>query len=148
MTLTDDDYVAILGGGATCFSMGTYWNRGPYSFRVDEDQISVDSLNYVQTVETVPGVADGDAAGVDSQTASGPKVTSIPRVSLDSSEEFKKILERAQPVVLCGLDLGSCVANWGFDYIVDKVGAERKVRRIPTPADACHLLIPYTLSRS
>lgn len=128
MTLTENDSVAILGGGATCFSMGTYWNRGPYSFRVDEDEISVDSLNYVQTIETVPGVIDGNTAGAESQQVSGPKVASMPRVSLNSSEEFKKILERAQPVVLCGFDLGSCVANWGLDYIVDKVGAERKVR--------------------
>ncbi len=28
-----DGQVVILGGGGTCFSMGTFWNTKPYSFK-------------------------------------------------------------------------------------------------------------------
>jgi tRNA wybutosine-synthesizing protein 4 len=130
VTLTEDNHVVILGGGATCFSMGTYWNRGPYSCKVDIREDFVDSLDYVQTVETAPGVANGNTAGTESQGVAGPKITSISRVLLHSAEEFEKILGSGQPAILRDLDLGSCVANWGLDYIVEKVGAERKVCRI------------------
>lgn len=138
VTLAEDNHAVILGGGATCFSMGTYWNRGPYSFRLDTSDDIVDSLKYVQTVETVPGIANGDVARTGSPGTSGPKITSISRISLHSAEDFAKILTTGQPAVLSDLDLGPCVSNWGLDYIVQKVGAERMVRRIlPLIVESC-----------
>ena len=119
--------VVILGGGATCFSMGTCWNRGPYTFKVDIAAESVDSLSYLQTMEIVPEVVKRNMTGTESEMATCPHITTIPELSLDSPEEFDKILRRGHPVVLKEVDLGSCVAKWTLDYLVQKVGAERKV---------------------
>ncbi|KAB5583350.1 methyltransferase-like protein [Coniochaeta sp. 2T2.1] len=127
VSLMDDGHVVILGGGATCFSMGTCWNKGAYTLKADIHDERVEPLTYVQTVETAPGTANGATARTDSDGASAPEITSILRVSLQCAEEFAKILKRGQPAVLTDLNLGSCVADWALDYIVEKVGAERTV---------------------
>ncbi|KAB5585773.1 methyltransferase-like protein [Coniochaeta sp. 2T2.1] len=127
VSLMDDGHVVILGGGATCFSMGTCWNKGVYTLKADINDECVEPLTYVQTVETAPGTAKGATARTDSEGALAPEITSIPRVSLQSTEEFAKMLKKGRPAVLTDLDLGSCVANWALDYMVEKVGAERKV---------------------
>lgn len=130
VTHTDDDLVVILGGGATCFSMGTYWNRGTYTFNTDINKECTESLDYIQTVEIVPGVANGKAARFQSERGSAPEVHLIPRVPLQSAEEFETMLRRGDPAILSDLGLGSCVTRWGLDYMVDKLGPERKVNYI------------------
>ena len=133
VSLMDDGHVVILGGGATCFSMGTFWNKGPYTLKANMLEESVELLTYIQTVETAPGVTNGAAKTTLSEDLCAPEITSIPRVSLTSSEEFANMLKRGQPAVLTALDLGSCVASWDLDYIVGKVGADRKASQIMNP---------------
>lgn len=140
---TDDDRVVILGGGATCFSMGTCWNRGSYAIHTDASKELADSLDYVQSVEIVQGVAKGEETGTPSAEASAPEVTPIPRVSLQSAHEFETILRRAHPAILSGLDLGPCVARWALDYIVEKVGADRKVSCMSTCVDPPLLICSF-----
>lgn len=127
-TLTKNDEVVILGGGATCFSMGTCWNRGSYTFKTAIDE-SADALSYQRTIDILPIVANGQTPGTESRGMSSPVITGIPEVSLQSAEDFEKIMRKGYPVVLKKVELGSCVARWTLDYIVEKVGAERKVSR-------------------
>jgi tRNA wybutosine-synthesizing protein 4 len=107
--------------------MGTCWNKGTYTFDIDTRQERTETLQYAQTVDIVPGSAKGEGMGVDLDGASAPQITSIPCVPLQSADEFEAILRRGHPAVFSGLDLGSCVASWSLDYIVEKVGADRKV---------------------
>jgi tRNA wybutosine-synthesizing protein 4 len=122
--------VIIMGGGATCFSMGTYWNKGiytihPWNYDTQAVRPSVGpEWDYWQTVTITPG-----NKGVEDGTAEGepPKCAGIPRVTLESTEAFEKVLRNGRPVVLDGLQLGPCVTNWNLEYIVEKLGGDRKV---------------------
>jgi tRNA wybutosine-synthesizing protein 4 len=125
--LTKNGQVAILGGGATCFSMGTYWNKGPYTLNFPDESHDVLQLQYHQTVEILPEIKPKGTSETDSQGLSAPKITPIPQVLLQSAADFDGILRKGQPVVLKNLDLGSCVTQWNLNYIAEKAGAERKV---------------------
>ncbi|KAL1842599.1 hypothetical protein VTJ49DRAFT_4779 [Mycothermus thermophilus] len=139
---SDSNSVVIVGGGATCFSMGTYWNKGVYTIRV-RDPPEVDGEKEVtpaasprwvhqKTIDIVPGQGRSSlpTTAAKATLVDGGKsvrITSIPRVRLDSADDFERILRTGRPVVLEGLDLGSCVPAWTLDYLVEKVGADRKV---------------------
>jgi tRNA wybutosine-synthesizing protein 4 len=127
--ITEADQMVILGGGATCFSMGTYWNKGPYTLDVSFSDNPVDALKmqYLQTVEILPGDRSNGALGEETQGLSAPEITSIPQVTIQSAADFEGILRNGQPVVLKGLSLGPCVGRWDLNYISDKAGPERKV---------------------
>ncbi|TIC97755.1 tRNA wybutosine-synthesizing protein 4 [Colletotrichum higginsianum] len=125
--------LAIVGGGATCFSMGTCWTAGSYSFRFDDGRTvrqsdialplsQPETVKYLETVE----VTTGDKEAVV-QSLAPVEMRTIPRVQVETAEEFLKILEAGKPVVIEGSDIGPCKSIWSADYLVNNVGPERKV---------------------
>ncbi|WQF81475.1 Putative JmjC domain, methyltransferase Ppm1/Ppm2/Tcmp, rmlC-like jelly roll [Colletotrichum destructivum] len=125
--------LAIVGGGATCFSMGTCWTAGSYSFRFDDGRTVRQSdialplsqpepVKYLETVE----VTTGDKEAVV-QSLAPVEMRTIPRVQVETAEQFLKILEAGKPVVIEGSDIGSCKSIWSANYLVNNVGPERKV---------------------
>ncbi|KAK5660880.1 hypothetical protein OQA88_12251 [Cercophora sp. LCS_1] len=120
--------VVVVGGGATCFSMGTFWNKGVYTFGSASE-----SRGWVhdKTIDIFPGERTlplrENVKASDETTRSAPQVQPIPRVRAESSADFVKIVKNGCPVVIEGLDLGACVANWNYDYLTEKVGRDRKV---------------------
>ncbi|OHW92107.1 leucine carboxyl methyltransferase 2 [Colletotrichum incanum] len=124
---------AIVGGGATCFSMGTYWTAGSHSFHFDGSRLSAQSstvppssqpepVKYLETVEITASDKENavkSLAPVDMQA--------IPRVVVETAEQFQKILEAGKPVIIEGLDIGSCKSAWSAEYLINSVGPERKV---------------------
>jgi tRNA wybutosine-synthesizing protein 4 len=124
-----DGSVVIVGGGATCFSMGTFWNKGVYTLRVQtlEDLPPAPRWVHEKTVDIVPTQRSPPAARKRQEAGKPPRITPIPRVKLEAADDFLKIVREGKPVVLEGLDLGSCVSAWTLDNLVDKVGADREV---------------------
>lgn len=124
----------ILGGGATCFSMGTFWETGLYSIKLPEHlTASKDSANLDKAVtflesHRVVG-APGDAKPYDSAQPQQDDVsiTTIPRVKADSSADFENHLKNGKPVIVEGLNLGGCVEKWTPEYMVEAVGADKEV---------------------
>ncbi len=132
--LTSDGNVVVVGGGATCFSMGTFWNKGVYSWRfptIGSDGAVASQppprWAHEKTVDINPVQRTIPVAAKKQSTNEAPHITLIPRVKLKTPDDFINIVRKGQPVVLEGLDLGSCVSAWTTDYLVDKVGADRKV---------------------
>jgi tRNA wybutosine-synthesizing protein 4 len=132
--LMPDGTVVVIGGGATCFSMGTFWNSGAYTLQLPTaggEEAGVPALTsrwaYEKTIDIVP-IQRTTPINTKPQTAGGP-ATIIPilRLKLETADEFLKIVSQGRPVVVEGLDLGACVSTWTLDYLVDKVGADRKV---------------------
>ncbi|KAK3946272.1 methyltransferase [Diplogelasinospora grovesii] len=127
-----DRNLLVLGGGATCFSMGTFWNKGVYTLHFDNTPGLGDDRRWAhwKTVEIVPGEARNSST---EKNATGPDslqpgtVTPIKRVRLKASQDFAKVMKKGRPVVIEGLHLGSCASTWDLDYLVSKVGADRKV---------------------
>lgn len=141
---SDDRRLVIMGGGATCFSMGTFWNKGILTLELPLPVARVNGSlpttangwAHEQTVDIIageprslplrteaPDVGEGNVNGSVSV-----RTQPIPRVKLENAEDFARIVREGRPVVLEGLNLGDCVSKWGDgDYVAEKVGTDRKV---------------------
>ena len=127
--------VTVVGGGATCFSMGTFWNKGVYTLRIpasdgQEQGTSAPKSPWVhdKTVDIIPGEQGSPAATKSRADGGSATITPIRRIKLETEADFLKIVREGRPVVVEGLNLGNCVSTWTPDYLVDKIGADRKVR--------------------
>jgi tRNA wybutosine-synthesizing protein 4 len=46
---------------------------------------------------------------------------------LKSAEDFRTVLLNRKPVIIEGLDLGTCLDKWTPQYLCDQVGVDTKV---------------------
>lgn len=126
-----DGQIVIVGGGATCFSMGSFWTKGSYT-------LSIDNLSRGTSSQPLPHRTDWEFSGagdIEPQLSTTPTsgldsqptdVKPIPRVHVSSNESFEAIVRRGLPVVIEGLDMGACRSKWTLDYLAKQVG-NRKV---------------------
>lgn len=130
-----EEDLLVLGGGATCFSMGTFWETGLYSVKlpehltVREGSAKLDnSVTFLESHRVVgaPGDAKSQDGSQPHQKNDVP-ITTIPRVKADSSADFENHLKNGKPVIVEGLNLGGCVEKWSPEYMVDAVGADKEV---------------------
>ncbi|CAM1509229.1 Fc.00g029680.m01.CDS01 [Cosmosporella sp. VM-42] len=126
----------VFGGGATCFSMGTFWETGiyvaeipsivnnflPSKPRTSPESVTIDFLESPQI--THPG---SDAVEPTSRAATKATMTTIPRVGLKSEGDFQEILRNRKPVILEGLGLGDCLEKWTPDYMAKRLGKTKQV---------------------
>ncbi|GKT79015.1 leucine carboxyl methyltransferase 2 [Colletotrichum tofieldiae] len=130
---------AIVGGGATCFSMGTYWAAGSHSFHFDASRLSARSdtvpppsqpepVKYLETVEITASDKENAVESLDPA-----EKQAIPRVEVETAEQFQKILEAGKPVIIVGSDIGPCKSAWSAEYLVNSVGPECKVCNPQSP---------------
>lgn len=114
--------VQILGGGAVCFSFGTYWNEGNWTLR-DAADISTDNWVLKEPSSSAyQPQTQRDRAGLSDKSH-----PSIPKVRIDYPSDFTRIVDKAQPVVLEGLDIGPCCQLWTKEYLRDAIGVCRQV---------------------
>ncbi|ODA82023.1 hypothetical protein RJ55_00528 [Drechmeria coniospora] len=126
----------VFGGGATCFSMGTFWETGVFSIALsnlpwnDGKQspltVSLDTApRYVESrkVVGITNYADGEAK----TTARKVVPEKIPRVKLSQGMEFGEIIGCGKPVILEGLDLGHGGEGWTPELLVKCVGEQTEV---------------------
>ncbi|KAK0651390.1 hypothetical protein B0T16DRAFT_403822 [Cercophora newfieldiana] len=134
--LSDGRFV-VMGGGATCFSMGTFWNKGVYTFSLNEDKKSVWTLD--KTVDIIPGeriIPLRPNPAIEGGNAAPVQIKPIPRLKIQTPEEFADLLRKGQPAVLEGLDFGTCTSTWTLDYLSSKIGPDRKVTIHESPTQA------------
>lgn len=148
-----EDRLVIIGGGATCFSMGTYWETGVYSVTVRNSLRQTSSVRSasrgvteVTCVESRRAVrcASRDSRSVGLPTAKA-SVTTIPRIRIGSQKSFDEILCDGKPVIIEGLGLGHCLRNWTSDYLVQKVGGNTEVKLMPS---CCGMILELTNRRT
>lgn len=147
--------LTVFGGGAVCFSMGSYWESKSWQIRLPQDA----HISYSESLFMEPGVCEylespkilgkvQDESeirqnGAVKEERTKTTITSIPRVRLVPGEDFRRLLRDGKPVVIEGLDLGGCLEKWTPDYMVERVGKDKQVsgRRFPPLAIAS---ISYT----
>ncbi|KAL2179972.1 uncharacterized protein P884DRAFT_193960 [Thermothelomyces heterothallicus CBS 202.75] len=130
-----DGSVVVVGGGATCFSMGTFWNKGVYTIRIPgllgtaEARVSpsLPQWVYEKSIDIAPIQRSLPVPTKNQHSGEPAQITAIPRLKLNSADDFLKIVREGRPAVLEGLDLGRCVSTWTLEYLVDRVGSDRKV---------------------
>ncbi|KAH7173650.1 leucine carboxyl methyltransferase 2 [Fusarium flagelliforme] len=123
----------VVGGGATCFSMGTFWDAGVYTIdfsnavsevtpsrRMHNKPVTVRYQDSPKLIQTSTG---SDQPGPQSSAS----ITAIPRIKLESRSDFEKLVQNREPVIIESLDLGGCVEKWNAEYLVQSVGESKKV---------------------
>ena len=115
------DNLLIFGGGANCFSFGTFWNRGIYLFATRSDQQPKGSWKL--------------SASRSNQTRRRPRGYTVEetfdplpvqRVPIQWKQEFDELLHTRRPAVIEGLSIGPCVEKWTPAYLKKTVGTERE----------------------
>ncbi|KAI3317620.1 leucine carboxyl methyltransferase [Xylariaceae sp. AK1471] len=133
VSLTDSNQILLMGGGATCFSMGTFWNEGCYALDLGSlvcrmpPPTSLAPLRFQKLFEiidmpqTPKTVCEG---GIRPQRAT---LSEIPRVRLSTVDAFEEVLKAGKPVIIEGGNLGACVPKWTAAYLNEMVGPQKKV---------------------
>ncbi|TVY41335.1 tRNA wybutosine-synthesizing protein [Lachnellula subtilissima] len=126
--MATNNSILIMGGGATCFSFGTFWNGGCYTLSPSPSSDSSDAFGFVKTIAPQPQII-GIQTSVPTKHTSA-KLTTVHRMRIMSPEDFDQILQTAVPVILEGLAIGSCTEKWTDEYLKETVGPEREVNSV------------------
>lgn len=129
----------VFGGGAVCFSMGSYWESRSWDIELPPDS----QCSYYNTLYSGPGTCEylespkvlGKAQdetesrqyGAEVGKQAKATVAPIPRTRLTSGEDFRRYLQDGKPVVIEGLNVGDCLDKWTPAYLVEQVGKEKQV---------------------
>lgn len=135
-TVSTGDSLLIMGGSAVCFSFGTFWNKGCYTFLTRENQSAIDNNNldserpqevwaYLRT--NGPHTLKTNTTAIAATGQVAPSLTSVPRIKINSSNEFHQVLQAGVPVIIEGSNIGSCTTDWTADYLREKIGPGREV---------------------
>ncbi|KAL7624451.1 tRNA methyltransferase ppm2 [Parahypoxylon ruwenzoriense] len=131
--LADNGQLVIMGGGATCFSMGTYWNLGCYTLRYISENLELkDSLektgqwDFSRVVEVTEEIERKHTAFSPSSKHAVDMID-IPKLRIGTAAEFLAVLKAGKPVIIEASDLGDCTRTWSLDYIVERLGFNREV---------------------
>lgn len=131
----DTTHFLCVGGGATCFSMGTHWNRGVYTLAASNSHGAPGHAGLWELEQTVD-IAPARQAGQDGIGRHGApaaenvevEVTPVPRLKCASAGHFSQLVRQARPVILEELDLGPCLSTWSLESLARKVGHDREVK--------------------
>lgn len=127
------DSLVILGGGATCFSMGTFWQTHLARVELPVEVIKplhgggLPSLRGEMQLAGTVKVVQSQLGYAGSSAAEKATITAVPRVRLTSDRDFEDLLAKGQPFIIEGLDLGACLTKWQPDYVKETVGATKEV---------------------
>ncbi|KAF2129601.1 LCM-domain-containing protein [Dothidotthia symphoricarpi CBS 119687] len=128
------DEIVIAGGGAVCFSMGSFWNEGHIT-------ITRGTMQGVNSWRPLPPQVHGTAQAntlpfpsntrKDLQTKAEKPASvhakEVTRVQLHSAEDFAHLVAASKPAIIEGLDIGPCTGLWTLDYLKENIGAEREL---------------------
>ncbi|KAF2083381.1 LCM-domain-containing protein [Saccharata proteae CBS 121410] len=100
-----ENEILITGGGAVCFSMGSFWNTHHHVLRLS------------------PPTPPAHSEPPNPRST----ITQIPRVQLHTAAEFDALVAAGQPAIITNLALGPCTQLWTPDYLLSCVEPDRTV---------------------
>lgn len=121
--------VIMYGGGAICFSFGSYWNDITV-LSLDKEATPFHAITKAPVVVEKPKLVQPAKTFKPTQKKIKiKKVTRIQASALNSHDDFiKEVYSKNQPVVLEKNDLGSCTSKWNnARYLIESVGESRKI---------------------
>ena len=125
----DGKGIAVVGGGAVCFSFGS--NNNQHVWRLNLDLTIEGGVWKYQGRDLVETAAKKLKLTTDDTTPDFKRrtrlITPIPRRSLDSRSSFLRAMHKSTPFVIEGLDIGPCTERWTTQYLKRHVGPSRKV---------------------
>lgn len=129
-----DDNIMVFGGGATCFSMGTYWQGGASTISIHNKPTHWKHSKPIAEGLTRPQFMGSQrfVSGTSRSQHQGSKevdatITTVARTRLETPQQLRDILEAAVPVIIAKTDIGDCVWKWTSSYMIDRVGHDTQV---------------------
>lgn len=122
-TFASLDNVTVLGGGAVCFSFGTFWNEIILS--VSSCGRAPQSPIELMTQEPDPFSERKPTGNTLRPSQSAGTVTRDDQVQ--SSSDFEQILNDGRPVIMGNLDMGLCPVDWTLPSLTAKIGGDRDI---------------------
>ncbi|OAA44357.1 Leucine carboxyl methyltransferase family [Metarhizium rileyi] len=126
--LQAEDGIVVFGGGATCFSMGTYWETGVFRLTLSRGCETLGQhLPRVQLLGSQRVVSSTRHRLRQDSNSAKATMTRISRVRLQTTAQFEDILRTGLPVVISDANFGDCVQKWTPPYLIDRIGYDTKV---------------------
>lgn len=117
------DTVYILGGGAVCFSFGSFWNEMTLNLsscdRTPEPVLEI-------VIKEADPISERKLAG-NSFNLAGFSDTVPTDDQILVTKDFERILSIGRPVIMRNMDLGLCTAEWTLSNLTAKIGGEREI---------------------
>ncbi|KAL2438331.1 tRNA wybutosine-synthesizing protein 4 [Exophiala dermatitidis] len=127
---TSYETTLLVGGGATCFSFGAYWNPGCWLLYDREAGVS---SHWALLKPSPPDNPDpssppafGNSTSKDGHAILHPPVM-VERTKVCSEQDFTHIRREGLPKLLTSLDLGPCVSLWAPSYLLSKVPSSKSI---------------------
>lgn len=122
-TFASLDAVNILGGGAVCFSFGTFWNETILNISSRDRAPGPPVEVLTRGIDLFSGrKAAGDILKPANFAGTVPRDDQI-----QSSKDFEQILNDGQPVIMRNIDMGLWMGEWTLPYLTAKIGGDRAV---------------------
>lgn len=113
-----------LGGGATCFSFGNYFNTGLWILYDHEAGLSTD---WIIVPSKTAQLADPKAKKIVQPINGHSEVREVGSSALHTTEDFVATIIENLPRKLTGLDFGSCIQKWSLAYLKSSTLGTRNV---------------------
>ncbi|KAM0453848.1 hypothetical protein ACHAO4_004592 [Trichoderma viride] len=120
--------------------MGTFWETAIYKVHVPGhilDSIYRTSRPCASSKSAPDFIGSRKFSNISATTISddvgslhrrkhGIQVTPVPRIQLESAEQFQKILRDGKPIIFKSCNIGHCQSKWSPEFLVSQIGANEK----------------------
>lgn len=116
-----------IGGGATCFSFGNYFNTGVWVLYDREAGLQEDwAIVPVKPADTTISKPQLKVSNAISNEKSS-QIVAVEEKTVQNSEDFVDMMYWDRPQILKSLDFGPCVQKWTSSYLRERISSERSV---------------------
>lgn len=122
-TFAASDTVAILGGGAVCFSFGTFWNETIITMTQSDQALK--PFFEVNPLELGRFTERETSANLIKEPYLGSTVLQTNQVR--SSQDFDQVLNDGRPVIMRNMVIDSYIKDWTLPNLIAKIGSDRLV---------------------
>lgn len=112
-----------LGGGATCFSFGNYFNTGIWILYDREAGMTTDWI----IVPSKPATTKALEQKLEKVNQRHEQEVLVERFKPTSRQDTSLMMRRCVPQLLSGMSFGQCVQRWNIAYLREHVSPTRKV---------------------
>lgn len=123
--------VYLIGGGAVCFSFGTYWSDCLITLSTNQGRAQ--PMMPLPTYKSEQILRHGDEKTVmvtsSSATVTGATSASVVQTkSIECAHDFEELVSQSCPAMCRANQLGACMTDWTLESLKSKIGSDRKVR--------------------
>lgn len=134
-SIWDGDGLVTVGGGAVCFSFGNHSNTGVWKvlrggrtihnpWKLTDQQAQPDMKEPPQKrAKMAPKPKNGEVGS----PLYDPNPSPVAREHVNMLSSFVRLMNKSEPAVMEGLELGSCTRSWTTEYLKRKIGRDREV---------------------